>query len=341
MWFMICPLSTETDNWWPLGPTEIVGKVAELGSEVTKFKVGDRVGVGCMVNSCRRCDACAKDVEHYCENGCIWTYNSEDVDKSVTYGGYSNFMVITEDFALKVPENLPMDAAAALLCAGITVYSPMKHYEMEKGGKNFGVVGLAGLGHLATKIAKAMGMNVTVISTSLEKEKEAREKLGADNFIVSKDEEQMMAAKRALDFIIYTVSVDHAVDPYLALLKTNGNHILVGMPASKLSISPISMKRCQYCGKLRRDRERGRSGSSFSFYSSLIFYRTICAGRKTVGGSLIEGIAETQEMLDFCGKDNVVCEIENMSMDYVNTAMERLEKSDVHYRLVIDCEKTL
>jgi D-arabinose 1-dehydrogenase-like Zn-dependent alcohol dehydrogenase len=259
-----------------------------------------------MVSSCKNCDACGKGLEQYCPT-CVYTYGSKDDDGSVTQGGYSNVMVIREDFALKMPANLPMDAAAPLLCAGITVYSPMKHFGMADGGKNFGVVGLGGLGHMAAKIAKAFGMNVTVISTSPKKEKEARENLLADNFIVSKDPAQMKAAAQTLDFIIDTVSAPHNVEDYLNLLKVDGKLVIVGVPPHKMEIAP----------------------------STLIF------ARRTLGGSLIGGIAETQEMLDFCGKHDVVCSIEKIPITYVNEAMVRLVKSDVHYRFVIDIENSL
>uniref|UniRef100_A0AAU2B500 Cinnamyl alcohol dehydrogenase CAD1 n=1 Tax=Conocephalum conicum TaxID=41839 RepID=A0AAU2B500_CONCI len=292
---------------YPMVPGhEIVGIVEEVGSIVTRFKPGDRVGVGCMVDSCRKCDACKNKVEQYCLKGAVFTYNSKAHDGKNTYGGYSNYMVITEDFALHVPENLPLDAAAPLLCAGITVYSPMKYYQMESGGKNFGVVGLGGLGHIAAKIAKAMGMHVTVISTSPSKEQEAKKVLGADNFIFSKDEKQMEAAKATLDFIIDTVSVLHPVDPYLDLLRTNGKLILVGLSPGQMQFIPIP----------------------------------VVLGRKTIGGSLIGGVEETQEMLDFCGKHNIVSEIEKIPIDYINTAMERLEKGHVQNRFVIDCENS-
>jgi D-arabinose 1-dehydrogenase-like Zn-dependent alcohol dehydrogenase len=292
---------------YPMVPGhEIIGIVTKVGSEVTKFKPGDRVGVGCLVDSCMDCDACHKGLENYCPK-MVWSYNSKGFDGHPTQGGYSNVMVVKEHFALKVPENLPMDAAAPLLCAGITVFSPMKHFEMEKGGKNFGVIGLGGLGHMAAKIAKSFGMNVTVISTSPNKEKEARENLHADNFLVSKDPEAMKAAASTLDFIIDTVSAPHAEEDYLSLLKVDGKLVIVGVPPHKMSISPGSL----------------------------------INARRTLGGSLIGGLAETQECLDFCGKHNLTCAIEKIPISYVNEAMVRLFNSDVHYRFVIDIENTL
>lgn len=280
---------------------EIVGTVVEVGSEVKNFAAGDRVGVGCMVGSCQHCDSCSKEQEQYCEK-VIWTYGSTDVDGSVTFGGYSSLMVCKQSFVVKIPESLPLDAAAPLLCAGITVYSPMKYFEMTEPGKSLGVVGLGGLGHMAVKFGKAFGLQVTVISTSPNKEKEAREVLGADHFLISKDEKQMQAAVKSVDYIIDTVSADHPLDPLLNLLKVNGKMVIVGLP-----------------------------GKSFQLAAT-----AVVMGRRFVGGSMIGGVRETQEMLDFCGEHNISCMIEKISMDYVNTAMKRLVQGDVKYRFVID-----
>ncbi|KAG0588411.1 hypothetical protein KC19_2G241100 [Ceratodon purpureus] len=285
---------------------EVVGVVKEVGSEVDDFKVGQLIGVGCMVHSCHSCESCDNGLEQFCPK-VVWTYNSVDTDGTPTYGGYSGELVCNRKFVLRMPENLPPDAAAPLLCAGITVYSPMKHFGMTEKGKSFGLVGLGGLGHMAVKFAKAFGLKVTIFSTSPAKEKEARGILGADEFILSTDKEKMKAAEKTIDYIIDTVSAVHTLDDYLALLKTNGKIILVGVPESPLQLSP----------------------------TSVIF------GRRFVGGSLIGGVAETQEMLDFCGKNNITCMIEKIPMSYVNTAMERLQKNDVKYRFVIDIENTL
>eukprot|EP01018_Ginkgo_biloba_P015602 Gb_09488 [translate_table: standard] len=287
---------------YPMVPGhEIVGTVTEVGKEVKGFNVGDRVGVGCMVGSCHGCDSCAKEQEQFCEK-VIWTYNSVDIDGSPTFGGYSTLIVCNERFVLKVPENLPFDAAAPLLCAGITVYSPLKYFRMTEPGKSLGVVGLGGLGHMAVKFGKAFGLEVTVISTSPSKEKEAREVLGADHFLISKDEKQMQNATKSMDYIIDTVSAPHPMEPLLNLLKVNGKLVIVGLPEKPVQFAA----------------------------SSVVF------GRRFVGGSLIGGIKETQEMLDFCGEHNIYCMIEKISIDYINTALLRLEKADVKYRFVID-----
>jgi len=230
------------------------------------------------------------------------TYNGIDVDGSITYGGYSSLMICNEKFVIKIPENLPFDAAAPLLCAGITVYSPMKYFGMTEKGNRLGVVGLGGLGHMAVKLGKAFGLHVTVISTSPTKEKEAKEILEADDFLISKDAKQMMEATKSLDYIIDTVSADHPLPPLLNLLKVNGKLVVVGLPSKPMVVpSP-----------------------------SVIF------GRRLVAGSCIGGIQETQEMMDFCAEHNIVCNIEKIPIDYVNTAMKRLEKGDVKYRFVID-----
>ncbi|MCO5611649.1 hypothetical protein L7F22_065903 [Adiantum nelumboides] len=293
------------DEWggsiYPMVPGhELVGVVTEVGAEVTKFKVGDRVGVGCMVSSCAECDACEKKVEQYCPRA-VWTYNSRDAQGKPTYGGYSSLMVADEKFVLRIPDNLPLDGAAPLLCAGVTVYSPMCHFGMTEKGKHFGVVGLGGLGHMAVKFGKAFGLEVTVISTSPNKKAEAIDILGADHFLVSSDKEAMKKATKSLDYIIDTVSAVHALEPLLNLLTVNGKLVLLGIPEKPLQIQP----------------------------GAVIF------------GSLIGGIEETQEMLDFCAEKNITSMIEKIPMQYVNTAMERLAKSDVKYRFVIDVESTL
>lgn len=285
---------------------EIVGVVTEVGNKVEKFKVGDKVGVGCLVGSCRKCDMCSQDLENYCA-GQILTYSATYVDGTTTYGGYSDLMVADEHFVIRWPENLPMDIGAPLLCAGITTYSPLRHFGLDKPGTNVGVVGLGGLGHVAVKFAKAFGAKVTVISTSEAKKKEALEKLGADAFLVSRDPEQMQAATGSLDGIIDTVSAAHPILPLVNLLKSQGKLIMVGAPEKPLEIPvfPLLM------------------------------------GRKVIAGSAIGGLKETQEMIDFAAKNNILPDVELISMDYVNTAMDRLLKADVKYRFVIDIGNTL
>nr|GLL18939.1 8-hydroxygeraniol dehydrogenase-like isoform X3 [Ipomoea trifida] len=288
---------------YPLVPGhEIVGVVTEIGSKVEKFKVGDKVGVGCLVGSCRKCGSCENDEENYCPQ-LVLTYNAAG---TITYGGYSDIMVADEHFVVRWPENLPLEAAP-LLCAGITTYSPMKYFGLDKPGLHIGVVGLGGLGHMALKYAKTFGCYVTVISTSASKKQEAIEKFGADSFLISRDAEQMQGAAGTLDGIIDTVSAVHPILPLLSLLKTNGKLVMVGAPEKplELPIFPLLM------------------------------------GRKIVAGSLIGGIKETQEMLDFSAKHNVVPEVEVVPVDYANTAMERLAKADVKYRFVLDIGNTL
>ncbi|XP_019185350.1 PREDICTED: 8-hydroxygeraniol dehydrogenase-like isoform X3 [Ipomoea nil] len=288
---------------YPIVPGhEIAGVVTEVGCKVEKFKVGDKVGVGCLVGSCRSCDNCADDLENYCP-GNIQTYNANGV---ITYGGYSDIMVADEHYVLRWPENLPMEAAP-LLCAGITTYSPLRYFGLDKPGMNIGVVGLGGLGHMAVKFAKAFGAKVTVISTSVSKKEEAIERLGADSFLISRDPEQMQGAMNTLDGIIDTVSAVHPVLPLLCLLKTNGKLVMVGAPEKPLDLPvfPLLM------------------------------------GRKLVAGSAIGGIKETQEMLDFSAKHNITPDVEIVPVDYVNTALERLVKADVKYRFVLDIGNTL
>ncbi|KAF6163386.1 hypothetical protein GIB67_029235 [Kingdonia uniflora] len=290
------------DALYPIVPGhEIVGKVTKVGTNVEKFKVGDHVGVGVIVGSCGNCETCKQDLENYCPQK-ILTYNTVDHDVTKTYGGYSDTVVVNKNFVLRFPDNMPLDAGAPLLCAGITVYSPMKYYGMTEPGKHLGVVGLGGLGHVAVKLGKAFGLKVTVISTSLSKEKEAVERLGADSFLVSRDPEKMKAAMGTMDYIIDTVSAVHLLGPLLGLLKMHGKLITVGLPnvPLELSIFPLVM------------------------------------GRKLIGGSAFGGIKETQEMLDFCAKHNVTADIELIKMEDINTAMERLVKADVRYRFVID-----
>lgn len=295
------------NSTYPMVPGhEIVGIVTEVGSGVTTHKVGDRVGVGCLVRSCGSCRACSAKEEEFCGK-MVFTYNSQDHDGSPTYGGYSTHLVVDKSFVLRVPENLPLDAAAPLLCAGITTYTPLVHWGLNKPGTRLGVIGLGGLGHMAVKLGKAFGCHVTVISTSPGKKQEALEVLKADDFLISKDEEAMKGAYDSLDGIIDTVSAPHELRDYLPLLRFDGRFIIVGAPMCDMKISPFE----------------------------LLFKRL------TVAGSLIGGIQATQEMLDFCGKHNITCEIEKIPAEYLNTAMDRLVKNDVHYRFVIDVQGTL
>ncbi|KAM7515830.1 hypothetical protein LguiA_005413 [Lonicera macranthoides] len=285
---------------------EIVGVVTEVGSKVEKFKVGDKVGVGCLVGSCLSCDSCSNHLENYCPSQ-IWTYCATYSDGTATYGGYSDIMVADEHFVLRWPENLPLDSGAPLLCAGITTYSPLRYYGLDKPGMSIGVVGLGGLGHVAVKMAKAFGVKVTVISTSLKKKKEAIESLGADSFLVSTNPEEMQAATSTLDGIIDTVSASHPILPLINLLKAHGKLVMVGAPDKPLELPVFPL----------------------------------LLGRKFVGGSAIGGLKETQEMLDFAAKKGITADVEVIPFDYVNTAMERLLKSDVKYRFVIDVANTL
>ncbi|KAL5977382.1 hypothetical protein ACLOJK_021728 [Asimina triloba] len=285
---------------------EIVGLVTELGCNVTRFKIGDKVGLGCMVGSCRDCKSCNLDLEHHCPKQ-VLTYGATHFDGTKTYGGFSDFVVVDEHFVVRLPENLPLDGLAPLLCAGITVYSAMKYFSLCKPGMSLGVVGLGGLGHVAVKFAKAFGLKVTVISTSPTKEKEAIERLGADEFLVSREQEKMEAATGTLDGIIDTVSASHSLLTLINLLAPNGKLILLGAADKpfELPIIPLIM------------------------------------GRKIVAGSGIGGMKETKEMIDFAGKNNITADTEVISMDYVNTAMERLARGDVRYRFVIDIANTL
>ncbi|XP_031375541.1 8-hydroxygeraniol dehydrogenase-like [Punica granatum] len=295
------------DAMYPQVPGhEIVGVVTEVGSKVTKFKVGDKVGVGTLVGSCGSCDSCKGDFENYCLKF-IPTYNSIYHDGTMNYGGYSDMMVADEHFVVGIPDNLPLDAVAPLLCAGTTVYSPMKYYGLNKPGLHIAVVGLGGLGHIAVKFAKAMGMKVTVIDVDPAKKQEAVERLGADDFFLSQDQEQMEARIATLDGIIDAVPVVHALQPLLLLLKAHGKLVLVGIPDKPLELPAFPLLK----------------------------------GRKLVGGSLMGGLKEVQEMINFASKHNITADIELVKMDYVNTAMKRLEKADVRYRFVIDIGNSL
>ena len=300
-------LHTARNDWgftvYPAVPGhEIVGKVTSVGANVSKIKVGDIGAVGCLVDSCKNCDNCEKDLEQYCSNGSTGTYNG--VDKFLggrTYGGYSEKIVVDKDFVLKVPPHLNLAAVAPLLCAGITTYSPLKHWNVNKNSK-VAVVGLGGLGHMALKLAKGMGAHVSLFSRSNGKEEDAK-KLGADEVIISTNDAHMKAATGKFDLIIDTVPYAHDLNPYVNTLNVDGTLVLVG-----------------YLGPIE------------PFLNSV----PMIMGRKKVAGSLIGGIAETQEMLDFCGEHNIVSEIEMINMQDINVAYERMLKSDVRYRFVID-----
>ena len=287
---------------YPLVPGhEIIGRVIKTGENVSGFKVGELVGVGCMVDSCRQCNACEEGVEQYCEKGSTFTYNGPDKYLGgMTFGGYSQQIVVDKDFVLHVPENLDAKAAAPLLCAGITTYSPLMQWKVKKGDK-VGVIGLGGLGHMGVKFANALEAEVVMITSSPSKGKDARE-LGARDVLISTNEEQMSNHANSFDFLLNTIPVGHDVNQYLRLLKRDATMVIVG------AVEPI-------------DPVHG---------GQLIFQR------KRMAGSLIGGIKETQEMLDFCGEHNIVCDVELIDMQDINTAYDRMVKSDVKYRFVID-----
>ncbi len=294
------------DEWggsiFPMVPGhEIVGRVSKVGRQVQKFKIGELVGVGCLVDTCRECENCRHGLEQYCTGGISFTYNSFEQDKKTpTYGGYSKLIVVQEDFVLHVSEKLPMEAVAPLLCAGITTYSPLRHWKIGEGHK-LGVVGLGGLGHMAVKFGVAFGAEVTMLSTSLSKEKDAK-KLGAHKFVLTGDEGRVKEVKGYFDFIIDTVSAPHDYNLYLSLLKSEGVQICVGAPPKAAEIYGFSL----------------------------------IAGRKSLAGSHIGGLPETQEMLDYCAEKKIVSDVEVINIRDVNKAYERMLKGDVQYRFVID-----
>jgi alcohol dehydrogenase (NADP+) len=287
---------------YPIVPGhEIVGKVTAVGNQVKKFKMGDLAGIGCLVDSCRECDNCKEGLEQYCLQGAVFSYNGFERDGSgITYGGYSKSILCHEDFVLHISDKLDLAASAPLLCAGITTYSPLRFWKVGKGTK-VGILGLGGLGHMGVKLAVAMGAEVTMLSHTASKEKDAK-RLGAHQFILTTDEEQVKKVTGYFDFILDTVSAQHDYNFYLAMLRTNGKMVCVGVPPEPTPVHSMS----------------------------LIF------GRKSLGGSLIGGLPETQEMLDFCAEHNIVSDIELIAIKDINTAYERLLKSDVKYRFVID-----
>ena len=300
-------LHTARGEWpgtvYPVVPGhEIVGRVVRTGAEVTRFRAGEIVGVGCMVDSCRHCASCVEGLEQYCENGMIGTYNAPDKHTGgVTYGGYSRSIVVVDDFVLKISDALDPAAAAPLLCAGITTWSPLRHWKVGPGHR-VGIVGLGGLGHMGIKLAHALGAHVTLFTTSPDKRADALA-LGAAEVIISRNADAMRAAAGTLDFIINTVAAPHNLDPFLSALKRDGVMTLVGAPA-----------------------EAHPSPTVFN----------LIMGRRSIAGSLIGGIRETQEMLDFCAEHGITSEIEMIRMDQINDAYERMLKSDVKYRFVID-----
>ena len=288
---------------YPMVPGhEIIGRVAGVGSAVKDFKAGDVVGVGCMVDSCQSCASCADGLEQYCEKGATFTYNAVDRhDKQPTQGGYSERIVVSRKFVVRIPKNLDLKAAAPLLCAGITMYSPLRHWQVGKGSK-VAIVGLGGLGHMGLKLAKAMGADVTLFTRTPGKEPEAK-RLGADHVVLSTDPQQMAAVAARFDVVIDTVPNDHDINPYVATVKRDGAYVIVGQLTPL--VPPL------------------QPGA-------------LIGGRRSVAGSLIGGIPETQEMLDFCGKHDIVSDVEVISIQKINEAYERMLKSDVRYRFVID-----
>ncbi len=293
------------DEWggsiFPMVPGhEITGTVSKIGPKVTRYKIGDKVGVGCFVNSCRKCDACKKNLEQYCTEGMVTTYNGTDKDGSTTFGGYSSSIVVDENYVLRIPDSLPLDKAAPLLCAGITLYSPLMHWKAGP-GKKVAVIGLGGIGHMGVKIAHALGADVTVLSQSLRKQEDAK-KLGADHFYATSDPETFEKLKGYFDLIINTVSADLDWNLYLELLALDGAMVVVGIPEKQTSVGTFPL----------------------------------VAGRRSLAGSLIGGIKETQEMLDFCAAKGIASEIELIPIQKVNEAYKRILASDVRYRFVID-----
>ena len=281
---------------------EIVGVVKSVGAQVKKFKIGDRVGVGCFVDSCRVCPSCQEGFEQFCTEGMTGTYNDKEKDGSPTYGGYSTQIVVDEKYVLRIPESMPMDAAAPLLCAGITTYSPLKHWKAGP-GKKVAVIGLGGLGHMAVKIAHAMGAEVTVLSQSLKKQEDGK-RLGADHFYATSDPSTFSKLAGKFDLILNSVSASVELNAYLSLLNRDGSMVLLGVPDKPAEVSAFSL----------------------------------IMGRRSLAGSLIGGIKETQEMLDFCASHGIASDIELIPIQKINEAYERMIKGDVRYRFVIDLQ---
>ncbi|MDO5510140.1 MAG: NAD(P)-dependent alcohol dehydrogenase [Weeksellaceae bacterium] len=300
-------LHTARNDWggskYPVVPGhEIVGIATQIGTEVTKIKVGDKVAVGCIVDSCRHCPSCQKHLEQYCHNGMTGTYNGKDKHLGGhTFGGYSERVVVDANYVLNVPENLDLAAVAPVLCAGVTTWSPLRHWKVNAESK-VAVIGLGGLGHMAVKLAKGLGAHVSLFSRSPEKTQDALD-LGCDEVIISTNPENMTAVQGKFDLIIDTVPYDHDLNPYVATLDTSGTLVLVG-----------------FLGSLENS----------------VFTVPMVLGRRSIAGSLIGGIKETQELLDFCGEKNIVADIELIQMHQINEAYERMLQSDVKYRFVID-----
>jgi Zn-dependent alcohol dehydrogenases len=299
-------LHTVRNEWggtiYPAVPGhEIVGRVSEVGDHVKKFKAGDLAAVGCMVDSCRECDNCKEGLEQYCENGMVGTYNGQERDGSgVTYGGYSKQIVVHEDFVLTISDRLPLEAVAPLLCAGITTYSPLKNWNIKKGDK-VGILGLGGLGHMGVKLAVSFGADVTMLSHTPSKEKDAK-RLGAHKFLLTSDEAQVKSVSNYFDFILDTVSAPHDYNMYLSMLTTDGVMTCVGAPPTPAQVPAFNL----------------------------------IMKRRSLAGSLIGGIPETQEMLDYCAEHNIVSDVEVINIKDINESYERMLKGDVRYRFVID-----
>ena len=296
----------QVNNEWggstyPMVPGhEIVGIVSKVGSKVTKYKIGDRVGVGCFVDSCRTCAPCKNGLEQYCTNGMVTTYNGVEKDGTTTQGGYSNKITVDENYVLKIPDNMPLDRTAPLLCAGITLYSPLIHWKASP-GKKIAIIGLGGLGHMGVKIAHALGAEVSVLSHSLRKLQDGK-KMGADHFYATSDPETFAKLQGYFDLIISTVSTDFDLNQFLNLLTLDGTMVQVGLPEKETTMN----------------------------FASLI------GNRRSLSGSLIGGIKETQEMLNFCSQNNIASDIEIISIQQIGEAYKRILNSDVRYRFVID-----
>jgi uncharacterized zinc-type alcohol dehydrogenase-like protein len=283
---------------------EIAGRVTKVGDQVTKFKVGDAIGVGVFIDSCRRCSNCSRGLQQYCLEGMTGTYNGyERNSKKIAFGGYSNYFVIEEGYAVRIPSNLDLSGVAPLLCAGITLYSPIKHWRVGPGSK-VAVMGLGGLGHMGVKFAVALGAEVTVLSHSANKESDARA-MGAHNFVLTKKEEWHRELTKKFDLILNTVSADVDLEPYLNTLATDGTLVIIGLPGKPYSVNA----------------------------------GTMLNGRRSIAGSMIGGMPELQEMLDFCGVHNILSDVEVIDPSYINEAYERTVASDVKYRFVIDAKK--
>lgn len=292
------------DALFPMVPGhEIVGIVTAVGSEVSRFSIGERIGVGVFIDSCRNCGNCKRGLQQYCYEGMTGTYNGYERDKkTIAFGGYSNKFVINQDYAIKIPDSLSFEGVAPLLCAGITLYSPIKHWKVGPGSR-VAVMGLGGLGHMGVKFAAALGAEVTVLSHSPSKEADAR-KMGASQFVVTKEKDWQLPLSKKFDLVLNTVSADLDLDPYLQLLDTDGTLVVIGLPGKPYAVNA----------------------------------GTLLNGRRSIAGSMIGGIPEIQEMIDFCAEKNIVSDVEVIQADYINKAYERTVASDVKYRFVIDAK---